>query len=114
MKTLIAVLFLSVVCFAQPVRNHALATKHTIKGTAGLKKVGHAVKVVSVVTVFGAYDALEASVDAFGVSLQAFADAVDMGIAAPLESLPKPLNEVGVGVHEVYIGLDAAGQFLAK
>jgi hypothetical protein len=114
---LLAVSSVSVAAVAQakqPVRNHALATHHTIKGTAGVKKIGRAVGVVAKDTVFGAYDALEASVDTFGLSLQAFADAVDMGIAAPLESLPKPLNEIGVGVHVVYEGLDAAGQFLAK
>jgi hypothetical protein len=115
---LLAVSSLSVAAVAQapkqPVRNHALATHHTIKGAAGVKKVGRAIGTVAKDTVFGAYDALEASVDTFGLSLQAFADAVDMGIAAPLESLPKPLNNIGLGVHYVYEGLDAAGQFLAK
>lgn len=95
-------------------RNRALATHHTIKVGKGLKKMAHGVAKVTVVTVLGAYDSLEASVDAFGVSLQAFADALDIGVAAPLESLPKPLNEIGVGVHYVYEGLDAAGQFLAE
>ena len=95
-------------------RDRALATHHTIKVGAGLKKVGHAAKVAVAVPAAGAFDALEASVDGLGVAIQAFADAVDMGIAAPLESLPKPLNAIGVGVHYVYNGLDFVGEKLAQ
>jgi hypothetical protein len=48
------------------------------------------------------------------VALQALADGLDMGLAAPLESLPKPLNVIGQGVHEVYLGIDFVGTQLAK
>lgn len=115
-KLLIAFALLSAVCFAQPVRNHALATKHTIKASARpFKAVGHAVaKTVSGAAVFS-FEAFDSAVvDPFGVALQAFADGLDMGIAAPLEALPKPLNVIGEGVHEVYLGIDWAGTQLAK
>lgn len=94
----------------------ANSTKHTIKVSARpFKAVAHAVK-TSAVTVgtfsFSAFDA--AVVDPFGVALQAFADGVDMFIAAPLESLPRPISYVGDGVHYVYLGVDKVGQVLAK
>jgi hypothetical protein len=115
-KLLIAFALLSAVCFAQPVRNHALATHHTIKAAARpFKAAAHAaVKTVTGAAVFS-WSAFDSTVvDPFGVALQAFADGLDMSIAAPLEALPKPLNEIGVGVHYVYIGLDYAGTQLAK
>lgn len=123
------VMLCSLCSFAQPVRNHALATHHTIKGSTGFKKlahsvkgdtvgvvkgIGHDVKAISVGTFVTAYDTAEAGVDTVGVGLQGIADGVDMGIAAPLESLPKPLNEIGVAIHGLYLGIDAVGQFLAK
>lgn len=111
LKVSVIVLVLSLGSFAQ---NTAKATHHTIKVGKGLKKAAHVMVKVGEVPVVTAFDSLEASVDALGVSLQAFADAVDVGIAAPLEALPKPLNTIGDGVHYVYEGLDAAGQFLAK
>jgi hypothetical protein len=115
-KLLIAFALLSAVCFAQPVRNHALATHHTIHAAARpFKAVGHAVaKTVTGAAVFS-FEAFDAGViDPFGVALQTLADGLDMGLAAPLESLPKPLNVIGQGVHEVYLGIDFVGTQLAK
>jgi hypothetical protein len=115
-KFLIAFALLSAVCFAQPVRNHALATHHTIKAAARpFKAVARATaKTVTGIGVFS-FEAFDSAViDPFGVALQALADGLDMGIAAPLEALPKPLNVVGEGVHEVYLGLDWVGTQLAK
>jgi len=101
---------------------HAKApAKHTIKAGPGFKHVGHAFKVAGKALAMGPVDSLiaagaavEASVDSVGVSLQFFADALDMGVAIPLEAWPKPLNEVGVAVHYVYLGIDKVGQELAK
>ena len=97
-------------------RNRALATHHTIKAAARpFKAVAHAaVKTVTGAATFSLEAFDSTVVDPFGVALQAFADGVDMAIAAPLEALPKPLNEIGVGVHYVYEGLDYAGTQLAK
>lgn len=119
MKTLaLLAVFLALPVFAQaaPVRNHALATHHTIKAAARpFKALGHAAKTLAVGAATFSWSAFDSTVvDPFGVALQAFADGVDMAIAAPLEALPKPLNEVGVGVHYVYEGLDWAGTQLAK
>lgn len=116
----LAILFVlvSAVAFAQPakVRNHALATHHTIHASARpFKATGHAIAKTAVgigTFSFNAFDS--AVVDPFGVALQALADGLDMGIAAPLEALPKPLNILGVGVHDVYLGIDWAGTQLAK
>jgi hypothetical protein len=117
-KTLFTMLFLTVlssVAFAKA-PNSALSTHHTIKASASpFKAVGHAfVKTVTGAAAFS-FEAFDSTVvDPFGVALQAFADGIDMAIAAPLEALPKPLNEIGVGVHYIYLGLDIAGTQLAK
>jgi hypothetical protein len=115
-KLLIAFALLSAVCFAQPVRNRALSTHHTIHAAARpFKAVGRAVAKTATGAAVFSFEAFDASViDPFGVALQALADGLDMGIAAPLEALPKPLNVIGEGVHYVYIGLDYAGTQLAK
>lgn len=115
-KIAILLVLVSSAAFAQPVRNHALATHHTIHASARpFKATGHAIVKTAVgigTFSFNAFDS--AVVDPFGIALQAFADGVDMAIAAPLEALPKPINEVGVGIHYVYLGLDWAGTQLAK
>ena len=96
--------------------NKATATHHTIKAAARpFKALGHAAKqtVVGVGTFsISAFDT--AVIDPLGVALQAFADGVDMFVAAPLESLPEPFEAVGDGVHYVYLGIDKVGQVLAR
>lgn len=119
MKTLIAILlFTSALVMGQTAkpRNRALATHHTIKAVARpFKATGHAIAKVATGAAVFSFEAFDAAViDPFGVALQALADGLDMGIAAPLEALPKPLNNLGVGVHYVYEGIDWAGTQLAK
>lgn len=97
--------------------------KHTIKMAARpYKVIGHAtrlglggvIKVATVVSNFSFTDFDATVIDPLGVAIQAFADGVDMFIAQPLESLPKPVNVVGEGIHYVYLGVDKVGQQLAK
>ena len=118
MKTLVLMLLLLVatVAVAQPHRNRAMETHHTIKAAARpFKALGHATKTMAVGVATFSFSAFDTTViDPFGVALQAFADGVDMFVAAPLESLPKPLSYVGDGVHYVYNGIDWAGTQLAK
>lgn len=97
-------------------RNRALETHHTIKAAErSFKYLGHATKTMAVgVATFsiGAFDTVV--IDPLGVALQAFADGLDMFVAAPLESLPEPIEAVGDGVHVLYTGIDKVGQQLAK
>lgn len=110
MKRRIAILaLLAIPVFGHP-KNTALATKHTITVGNGIKAVGHGFKLLGIST----FDTLEASVDAVGVALQGFADAVDLSVAAPLEAMPQPVHELGVAVHVVYLGIDKVGQVLAQ
>lgn len=94
----------------------ANATQHTIKASSRpFKALGHAVKSSAVAVgsfSFSTFDSMV--IDPLGVALQAFADGVDMFVAAPLESLPEPFEAVGDGVHYVYLGVDKVGQVLAK
>ena len=115
-KILITFSLLTAACFAQPVRNHALATHHTIHAAARpFKATGHAIAKVATGAATFSFEAFDSTViDPFGVALQALADGLDMGLAAPLESLPKPLNVIGQGVHELYLGIDFVGTQLAK
>lgn len=98
-------------------------THHVVKtSTKPFKRMGHGAKVLgqklanTTVSVAGfsflTFDTMV--IDPLGVALQAFADGVDMFVAAPLESLPEPFEAVGDGVHYVYAGIDKVGQILAK
>src|SRR6516162_1233289 len=109
MKRLLIFAALALPLIAAP-KNTALATKHTITIGNGIKAVGHGFKLLGVST----FDTVEAAVDSVGVALQGLADAIDLGVAAPLEAMPQPIHEVGVVVHEVYAGIDKVGQVLAQ
>lgn len=113
----LALSFLSVGAQAQAKpahKNEALATKHSIKVGSGLKRTAHVFVKAMDTPVVGPGADLEASVDALGVSIQGVADALDLGVAVPLEALPKPFVYIGRGVHKVYQGLDVVGTFLAQ
>ena len=85
----------------RPYKAFGHAVKKTVKAAAVVPLVG-----------FAAFDA--AVIDPFGVALQVLADGVDMYVVFPLQSAPKPLNYVGDGLYYVYLGVDKAGQVLAK
>lgn len=101
---------------AAPKCKKANCTHHTIKAAARpFQRLGHYTK-AAVVSIGGfsisAFDT--AVIDPLGMALQAFADGVDMFVAAPLESLPEPFEAVGDGVHYVYLGVDKVGEILAR
>ena len=109
-RLLLTALLLLPLVAAAKTKNTALATHHTVKVGHGITTVGKAIGKVAV----GTFDMLEASVDAVGVAIQSFADAVDVTVAAPLDDVPPPVHYLGVAVHEVYLGLDIVGQKLAE
>lgn len=93
-----------------PAKKHS----HSMKVGAGLKRTAHVAVKVATMPIVGPFADLEASVDALGVALQGVADALDLGVATPLEALPNPLKKVGLGVHVIYLGIDFVGAKLAE
>src|SRR5215469_13375165 len=103
--TLAALMFMTSSVSAMPKAQHKITGGAKVK--AGFKHLGHAAKEVTVGTVVGAYDTLEAGVDMVGVGLQGVADGLD-GLALAVKPVVPP---VYYGLHYVYEGLDVAGQF---